>query len=234
MRIILLFVVLISWGCGVQCQDTTILTKPYSATSVKDSVGNPTRALKPTKAKHSFWSKEDSLWPRPGRAARLSLVVPGLGQAYNRSWWKMPIVFGALGTTVYFATINNREYQRYQLAFRQKIAGERSAFLDVYTAPALQAIRDDYRRFRDFNIILTALFWALNGTEAYVDAHLKHFTVSDDLSLQITPYFQPVQLGNVPTLGNRNTSYGANNSYTNSVANGFHAQMGATFTFHFR
>lgn len=118
----------------------------------------------------------DEKWPRPAVAVRASLILPGAGQFYNKSYWKIPLVWAGIGTCVYFAIDNNNQYLYYQ-----------QAYIDNPQNAGLRVFRDSYRRNRDFSIILGALAYTLTAIEAYTDAHLKHFDVSDDLSLHLYP-----------------------------------------------
>lgn len=126
------------------------------------------------------------VWPQPKKAVYYSLLLPGAGQIYNKSYWKTPIVYLALGTCVYFVVVNHHDYMTYKTAYSNK-ARNRTDNYSRYTAPQLLAFRDFYRRNRDFSIILLGLGYALTAIEAYTDAHLKHFSVSDNLTLSIRP-----------------------------------------------
>jgi hypothetical protein len=140
-------------------------------------------------------------WPIPQVAARLSLLCPGLGQAYNRSFWKIPVVYAALGTAAFFVVQNHLEYRRYASAYRWRTDGDPTTldpFVGRYADNSLRSIRDFYRRNRDFAVILGALGYALTGIEAYVDAHLKHFQITDELSMLPYPWFF---VGNRPVTG---------------------------------
>ncbi|MCS7086105.1 MAG: DUF5683 domain-containing protein, partial [Bacteroidia bacterium] len=101
-----------------------------------------------------------------------------------------PIVYAALGTAVFFAVQNHNEYRRFADAYRLRTDGNPATadpFVGRYADNSLRALRDFYRRNRDFALILGALGYALTAVEAYVDAHLKHFKISDDLSLLPCP-----------------------------------------------
>jgi hypothetical protein len=146
---------------------------------------------------HSF-SASDSLKKEPTdkvhrhspRAAWImSACIPGLGQAYNKKYWKIPLVYASMGTTLYFFNMNNKIYREYKQAYINK-ADTLKSTVDVYPlypASWLQEQEHNYRKYRDLNFILTALFYTLNIADAYVDAHLMNFDVSDDLSLQVFP-----------------------------------------------
>jgi hypothetical protein len=130
-------------------------------------------------------------WPVPRRAVLYSLACPGLGQAYNKRWWKIPIVAGAFGTVTYFALTNHLAMQRYVSALRARAASDSLPLLnDPYSGlsdQSLRRFRDFYRGNRDLTIIIGVACYALTAVEAYVDAHLRHFTVSDNLAYAVRP-----------------------------------------------
>ena len=129
----------------------------------------------------------------PRKALLLSLALPGLGQAYNRSYWKIPLIYAGLGTLGYFIIYNNNVYQDFSEAYLIKLKNP-SANPPVIGYPnGLQRVesyrqgKDIYRRNYELSLILTAALWALNMVDANVDAHLRGFDLSDDLSLRIKP-----------------------------------------------
>ncbi len=124
------------------------------------------------------------------KATTLSTLMPGTGQFYNQSYWRIPFVVGAFASIGYVIDWNNRGYQRFKLAY-ELVADENDATIDEfngrYSASFLKNMKDQYRRNRDLAIILTAGVYLLNIIDAHVDAHLKDFDVSDDLSLNVSP-----------------------------------------------
>ncbi|WP_156180431.1 DUF5683 domain-containing protein [Rufibacter radiotolerans] len=146
-----------------------------------------------------------SHWSRPAKAAFYSAVVPGLGQAYNKSYWKIPLVYATGGVIGYFIYDNNRKYQDYAQALRVRFDGDPGT-VDKYAedniyglnrandqgSRNLRSSRDFFRKYRDLDIILAVLAWGLQVLEAHVDAHLKAFDVSDDLSLHFSPALNPL------------------------------------------
>lgn len=141
----------------------------------------------------------------PKKAVRRSILVPGWGQIYNRSWWKTPVIyvgFASFGTLIWFY---NREYQLYRNALICKLdsCGASYQGLDTYGTPTETFIdvRDFNRRWRDLNIIFCGLWYALNVVDAFVEGHLKEFNVSDDLSLRVSPGFQFNPISQRPFLG---------------------------------
>lgn len=148
---------------------------------------------------------EDS-FPNPKRALMWS-IIPGGGQIYNKklAWLKLPIVYGALGTGVYFINFTSGEYNRFKLAYSQKVNNETitvEGIPQTVTAERLKQIRDG--RFREVQeaYILTTVAYLLAGIEAFTAAHLAHFDVKDDLSMHIKPSFEPVPMqGNAVGIG---------------------------------
>ncbi len=126
---------------------------------------------------------------RPGRAFGYSLLLPGLGQAYNKSYWKIPVVYVALGVAGYFIYDNTVEYRRFDKAYRARV-DDPDFTDDEFGAVSLNALyenRQYIRKNRERSYIALGLIYLLGAVEAYVDAHLQHFEVADDLSLHIVP-----------------------------------------------
>jgi hypothetical protein len=134
---------------------------------------------------------------KPQRAALLSTCLPGLGQLYNKKYWKIPIVYGVLGTIGYFAWNNHQNYLIFRNALRARYDDNPQTVDDFpnINDQVLKAQREYYRRNRDLFIIFGVIGYSLNILDAYVDAHLKGFTVSDQLTIQPIPNFQGIQLG---------------------------------------
>jgi hypothetical protein len=124
----------------------------------------------------------------PARAAFYSAIVPGLGQAYNKRYWKIPIVLGAIGTGVYFYSTNNQEYHRYRDAYKQRLKGLDDEFKGQYSDATLINAQKSFQRNRDLSLIVSIGLYVLNIVDANVDAHLKQFNVNDDLSFRPEVY----------------------------------------------
>lgn len=131
----------------------------------------------------------------PRKATLLSAALPGLGQAYNRQYWKVPLIYAGAATIGYFIIYNNQEYVKYRDWYiAQRTASENKIVpLPVMYngAPAsierLKYAKDVTRRNRDLTIILAGLLYTLNIVDANVFAHLKGFTLSEDLAMSVTP-----------------------------------------------
>jgi Family of unknown function (DUF5683) len=126
----------------------------------------------------------------PGKAALLSTILPGAGQFYNRSYWKIPIVWGGLVTFGALAYYNQQQNLLYteELNWRNENPGQTNdPELERFSDASVERSRDQSIRFRDLNIILGVMWYGLNIMDAYVDAHLKGFEVNDNLSLGVSP-----------------------------------------------
>ncbi|GGE28227.1 DUF5683 domain-containing protein [Psychroflexus planctonicus] len=120
----------------------------------------------------------------PSKAAFFSAVIPGLGQAYNRKYWKIPLVYAALGTTLYFYIDNNNQYQAYRDAFKQRLTGQEDEFFGILTDQNLIDAQKLFRKNRDLSLLFVIGAYILNIVDANVDAHLQQFNVSENLSLK--------------------------------------------------
>lgn len=146
---------------------------------------------------------EESDYPNPKKAAYWSLAIPGAGQIYNRRWWKVPLVYGALGGMVYLIDFNTRQYKRLKTALdlkREDMPHEFSG-TNIDTETALLSLRDGFDKDRQLSYIFTVVVYGLQAMEAFVDAHLKNFDVDDDLSFKLKPSFEIDPTVGQPALG---------------------------------
>ena len=143
-------------------------------------------------------SKNDTIKIRlkhdPQKATLRSLILPGWGQAYNKRYWEIPIVYGALGVTGAIYLYNNKWYKRTRDAYDIRVNRNNTADtalihprLEPLSANSLQVYRNSFRRDRDYSALWFIIFWGLNVLDATVFAHLKEFDVSEDLSLKVNP-----------------------------------------------
>ncbi|MCD4772573.1 MAG: hypothetical protein K8R41_04205 [Bacteroidales bacterium] len=151
-----------------------IFSKPLIA---QDNINIDTLLLK----KHS-----------PKKATLYSAVLPGMGQAYNKKYWKIPVIYAGFGVLSYFIISNRSEYLKFREAYDYVIAGDSTIqinndYADKYSSDQLLSARDFYRRNMEFSIILSGFWYILNIVDASVDAHLFDYDISDNLSLHIEP-----------------------------------------------
>jgi len=122
----------------------------------------------------------------PAKAAFFSALVPGLGQAYNKKYWKIPIVYVGLGAGIYFYSFNQREYHKFRDEYKRRLDGtfdpNRPIFGDIDNDRLIRAQRF-HQRNRDLSALITVGIYILNIIDANVDAHLLQFNVNDNLSV---------------------------------------------------
>jgi len=152
--------------------------------------------------KDSSQVKKNVVVHSPRKATIYSAVLPGLGQIYNRKYWKVPIVYGGFATLGYFINFNNNKYTIYKQAYSDII--DKDPYTNSYLklkisasllrpdrisnfTEALRAQKDYWRRNRDLVVISTVAFYAVNIIDASVDAHFFNFDISDDLTFNWVP-----------------------------------------------
>ncbi len=129
----------------------------------------------------------------PNRAAILSAVLPGLGQAYNNQYWKLPFIYGGGILIGHYIKYNHQFYHEFRNALIAEADGiERTenVYAEYWGTTALTRNRDAFRRNRDMLILVGAAFYILNIVDAHVAAHLNEFDVNDNLSLKVAPSIQ--------------------------------------------
>lgn len=134
----------------------------------------------------------------PRTATIHSAIIPGWGQIDNKKYWKLPLVYGALGTTAYVFFYNIKTYKLLRLAYIYRT--DKDSTNDVLIDPqfknlnanSIKIYRNSFRQNVDYSVLFFIIFWGLNVVDATVDAQLKAFDVNDNLSLKISPGFSPM------------------------------------------
>ncbi|MBK7434634.1 MAG: hypothetical protein IPI66_12580 [Chitinophagaceae bacterium] len=156
---------------------------------------------KKQKKNTSLFSKPDpNKLYNPRIATYRSAILPGWGQVTNKKAWKVPIVYAALGITTYIFIRNVNQFNEAKRAYANSIDGDPSndyqipqPYFSVKDQPErIKSFRNQVRQNVDYSALFFILFWGLNVVDAAVDANLKTFDVSDDLSLQIRPGYSPL------------------------------------------
>lgn len=147
----------------------------------------------------------------PAKAAFYSAILPGLGQAYNKKYWKIPLVYAALGTGIYIYLDNDKEYKRYRDAYKSRLAGfndDEFWGTDINDNPlstpnisndALIRAQRTLSRNREISLLITIGIYALNIIDANVDAHLLQYNIDENLALK--PHFNFNELDATTNLG---------------------------------
>lgn len=191
-KLLSIFLFLLSANLFAQTSDTLTVKKEEKILVVKDSLKEPYDPL------------------APQRAAFYSAVIPGLGQAYNKKYWKIPVIYAGMATGVYFYLQNDKDYDRFRDAYKRRLAGfTDDEFYGTGTTPVISNERliDAQRsaqRNKDVSIIVSLAFYLVNIIDANVDAHLRQYNVNEDLSLQPNLDINPI---------NAQTNYGLSLTY---------------------
>lgn len=124
----------------------------------------------------------------PAKAAFYSAVLPGLGQAYNKKYWKIPMVYGAIGTSLYFYIDSNKKYNQVRDAYKRRLEGYTDDKYSFLNNTRLISAQKFYQRNRDLSALFVLGFYVLNIVDANVNAHLLQFNVDENLSLKPNIY----------------------------------------------
>lgn len=150
-------------------ESTTVFAQNTQELKVLDSIATSKSTINPL---------------APAKAAFYSAVLPGLGQAYNKKYWKIPLVYGALGTSIYFYVNNNKKYHEFRDVYKQRLEGYTGDQYSYLDNDRLVQAQKFYQRNRDLSALVTVAFYVLNIVDANVDAHLMQYNVNDNLSLK--------------------------------------------------
>jgi hypothetical protein len=175
-----------------------ILTFSFNLFSQKDSTK--------VKTKEKLYVQQGIYKPlAPSKAAFYSAIFPGLGQIYNRKYWKAPIVWGALAAPTYFYLINNTDYNRFRTAYKLRKTGFQDEFTDdlgnvSVSLETLERAQEQLSENRDLSLMWGVILYVLQIVEASVNAHLLQFNTDDNLSLRPTFVKDPI-LYDAPKVG---------------------------------
>lgn len=173
-----------------QVKDTVINSKKSKTVSQSNPLENgyiERDSLGQTKVK----PKTVPAYHSPKTSALMSTIIPGLGQVYNKKYWKVPVIYAGLGGLAYSINENQKKYRKYIDAYKFRIDGD-SLTIDnypKYSDDNLNTLQQYYKRFRNLSVIGFTLLYVMNIVDASVDAHMFTFDVGDDLSFHIQPTF---------------------------------------------
>ncbi len=154
----------------------------------------------------------------PHKATFYAAILPGLGQIYNKKYWKLPILYAGIGGAGYAIHFNSKYYKIYKSAYRDWIIQDpgNKSYLDVIPAgwteemlqdnaswfeQALESKRQYYRRYRDLSYLLMVGVYIIQIVDATVDAHFYDFSINDDLSMRVEPAMLPSETGYPSAVG---------------------------------
>ena len=182
---------------------------------VTDMVASPAdTAAIVADTRHKTDHAPQAVWlPDPQKSLWYAFIFPGAGQIYNRSYWKLPIVYGGAVGLVYGISWNNRYYKEYAQAYRDIMDSDLNTksyenLLPYGTDPnssyaqnLMKNKHNTYRRYRDLCIVGAVAFYALTIIDAYVDAQLADFDISPDLSMRVRPTLLVTENTQKPSFG---------------------------------
>ena len=197
-------------GSGYPVADTLNPKKGDSLLRRKSAkTDNPYKVDSATRKKHD-----------PRKATLYSTFCPGLGQIYNHKYWKLPLVYAAVGIPAYFYFDNKSWYKKCQYALAAildtpispaklaKVDPKLRSFVSSGDDNTLRSARNEYRKDQDYSVIFFLLFWGLQIVDATVDAHLMDFDVSTDLTLHLQDGSGSTGVGGLAGMGGVNTPLG--------------------------
>lgn len=140
----------------------------------------------------------------PSKAAFYSAIFPGMGQIYNKKYWKTPIVWGALALPVYYYQINNSDYKRYRNAYKLRKNGLPDEFIingiEIVSTKTLETAQEQLRENRDMSLLTGVILYILQIVEASVNAHLIQFNTDDNLTIKPQLIMDPIRI-ETPSIG---------------------------------
>ena len=163
-----------------------------SMQSICAQVASPVAPTTPIPTQTDTLKKKRSV---ASTAALYSTILPGLGQAYNKKYWKIPIVYGVIAIPVSLFRYNSNWYKKTREAFTIRSTNDTANFnkIDPQLVPlsneSLRLYRNEFRKNMDFSVLGILVAWGLNIVDATVDGHLRGFDISDEVTLKLDPHF---------------------------------------------
>lgn len=184
-----------------KAQQVIIDTSIKETTSPVFGPDSPVVAEAPV-VKDSVTSTKDSVKkpfePNPKKAGLYSAIIPGLGQVYDRKYWKVPVIYAGLGVGAYFIKFNSDKYRLYRKAYisRRDADPGNDELTELYANPDdLKQLQDEHKKYLDISVLLTGVAYMAQVIDAVVFAHLKNFDISRNISMQMKPTVLPNYVG---------------------------------------
>ena len=173
--------------------DTAIIKKTFAAdtlaaNSKADTTDDDTVAVV---VKKGPWQ------PNPKKAGLFSAILPGLGQVYNRQYWKVPVVYVGIAIAGYYINNNLTKYRSYRQAYINRINNPNyvDQYTGIYDPSQLQQLQNDASKYLDLSVLFTGIGFMVQVVDAITSAHLKNFDISRDISMHVTPVIFPQGAG---------------------------------------
>ena len=168
------------------------LAQTVTPVSAKDTVLLPAALPKVKDVKANILA-DTTPFVTPKKTGLFSAIVPGLGQYHNKQYWKIPVIYALVGTSIYFLSDNIKNYNGFRKEYANRLSPNYvpDAEYNQYTNTAVKEGMDYYRRNLDLTALLTAVGYTLQVIDAVVFAHLKDFDISQDIGLNVRPVLMP-------------------------------------------
>jgi len=172
--------------------DTTVLQGNLTHGGI-DTAKRGTLKLTDIDTTAALVPKKGIFQPNPKKAGLYSAIVPGLGQLYNRQYWKIPVIYVGIGVAAYFIQDNLNNYNSYHNAYVGRISNPNAVdkYTNIYTTDNLKQLQNDYEKYLDLTILFTGVGYIVQVIDAVTYAYLKNFDISRDLSMRIQPVATP-------------------------------------------
>jgi hypothetical protein len=181
-------------------QDTAMVKVPRAGTWVPKPADKTDTAVTEVAATDSIpdsLAKAGPFQPNPKKSGMYSAILPGLGQLYNKQYWKVPVVYVGLAVAGYFIVNNLSNYRSYRQAYVNRINNPDyiDKYTGVYDEAQLQQLQNDYSKYLDITVLITSIAYVLQVLDAVTSAHLKNFDISRDISMRMKPVIYPTGAG---------------------------------------
>lgn len=215
-RLFMLFLVLLAFAAPCHAQivpDTTYNDVTRDTTGTKGPEGGTWQVVRPAapdtnkntiitnvppaSPADTVATNTGPFQPNPKKSGMYSAILPGLGQLYNRQYWKIPVIYVGVGVAGYFIINNLNNYRTYRQAYINRINNPNfiDQYTNIYNEPQLSQLQSDYSKYLDLTILFSGLGYMLQVVDAITSAHLKNFDISRDISMHIKPVVYPTGLG---------------------------------------
>lgn len=185
-------VLLILAACRVNAQVVPDTARIPLSLDTANAAAAPPRPL--TYTPETVAVKKQPFQPIPKKSGFYSAILPGMGQLYNRQYWKIPVIYAGVAAAGYFLVDNNNQYRKYRKIYIARLQNDFSDGLPYQTAE-IKTLQDAYKKYLDMTVLLTALGYTIQVLDAVTFAHLKNFDVSKDISMHMSPVATPGGIG---------------------------------------
>lgn len=185
---------------GNQCMAQSLSTPDSLHIRTTDTTQKTSPAVRAAKGPRidedslAFALKPHPYQPNPKKSGMYAAIFPGLGQAYNHQYWKIPIVYAGFGIAGYFIVKNSTEYQSFRKAYIGRLPPNSNftdEYVGIYDGAQLKQLQDERKKYLDMTVLFTGIGYFVQILDAITSAHLKNFDISRDISMHMQPVAMP-------------------------------------------